>query len=182
MAYFYCLEKVARSDGQLTDVVMPASQVKMDSSVPGYLLSMEPCKLEVECTRKEQGSQLQELQDMRLDECSRLLADLICDDRDFLTGSALTNSTTCLSSADFTTEQDLTTSDVKHLKSPEFDPSSLFDADRQQDIRFQEDLLALEKMLHIPGTGYAALLSGDGHGEKVCASGQGPVPMIPQVN
>jgi hypothetical protein len=155
--YFYCLEEVARSDGQLADVVMPANQVKMDSSVPWDILSMDSCKLEDESTRKKQGLQLQKLQGGRLNEYSRLETDLRCDDTDLLGSTSVTNSTTHLSAADMTSEQDLMTSEVKYSKSTEIDPFSLFDDDEEQDNRFQEDLLALEKMLNFPDIDYAAL-------------------------
>jgi hypothetical protein len=157
MVYFYCLEEVAGFDEQLTDVVMPANQVKMDSSVPWALVSMDSCKLEDESTRKKQGLQLQKLQDGRPIECSRLEAAPRCDDTDLLGSPAVTSSTAQLSAADLTLDKDLMTSEVKDLKSPEFDPFSLFDDDREQDKSFQEDLLALEKMLHFPDSDDAAL-------------------------
>jgi hypothetical protein len=157
MVYFYCLEEVVRSGGQITDVVMPANQVKMDTSVPWDIFSVESCKLAAESTRKKQGSQLQKLQDGRPNECSRLETDPRCDDTDFLGTAAVMDSTADLSAADLTTQQDLMTSEVKHLKSLEFDPFSMFDDDREQENRFQEDLLALDKMLHFVDSDYAGL-------------------------
>jgi hypothetical protein len=72
LVYVYCLEEVLLANGQLTDVLMPAHQVKMDSSVPWDILNVDIFKTTPGNTGNEQASnlQLQKPEVGRLQGCS----------------------------------------------------------------------------------------------------------------
>jgi hypothetical protein len=70
MVYLYRLEEALLADGQLTDILMPAHQVKMDSSVPWHILNVDVFKTVPGNTSNEQALQLQKPEVGRLQGCS----------------------------------------------------------------------------------------------------------------
>jgi hypothetical protein len=66
MVYLYCLEEAFLADGQLTDILMPAHQVRMDSSVPWDVVNVDAFKPAPGNTSHEQASQLQKPEAGRL--------------------------------------------------------------------------------------------------------------------
>jgi hypothetical protein len=145
--YMYCLEEAVHAGGQLSHVLMPAHQVKMDSSVPWDILSVDAFKVTAGITSNVQLSPLKGDQDQMLHECSGLETGPRCDETDFPGTNSNMTGQPCRGDVELFLKDDLMTSPVS---SPVFDPFSLCDDNEEHHNRFQEDLLALGRMLQLP--------------------------------
>jgi hypothetical protein len=153
MVYLYCLKQAMHADGQLSDVVMPAHQVKMDSSVPWDIINVETLRPSMANTRNEQTSGVQKLQARRLNECSRQDTALRCDSSHLL-GVAPDNKAQQqqLDVSDLVTNDDPMTPGIRDWKSPVSDPINLLNDDDKHHNRFQEELSALENLIQLPNS------------------------------
>jgi hypothetical protein len=150
MVYFYCLGGAINADGQLSDVLLPAKQVKMDSSVPWDIVNVDAFKAEAVNPRQEQCSQLQKPQDGILNEGSSQETGLRCDDTDFLETAIVKHTQQLPSVEDLTASDDFMNPQMRRTESPVFDAFNLFDDDEKHLDRLQGELLALEEMLQSP--------------------------------
>jgi hypothetical protein len=119
MVYLYCLEEAMQADGQLGDVLMPAHQVVMDSSVPWDILNMDALKVAAGNTGSVQSTQLQRRQAGRLYTCnSREASQVRTNDADFRRAASAFEMQRGMSVSDFFGQEDFTTPSFRHLKSP----------------------------------------------------------------
>jgi hypothetical protein len=147
MVYLYYLEEAVNADGQVIDVLMPAHHVKMDSSVPWDIIDVNYVTFASGNKSNVHSAQLQGPQEQKLHVCSCLDTGLRRYKSDFsgirTNMEAQQQPRVAVSSL----QEDLMTASIRHLTSPEFDPSSLFDDDDEEHHnRIEGEFLGLEKM------------------------------------
>jgi hypothetical protein len=148
MVYLYCLEEAVNADGQLTDVLMPAHHVEMDSSVPWDIVSVNSFTFASTNKSNVPFSHLQGPQDQQLHGWSCLETGLRRDKSAF---SGLKSNMEVQKEqrvAGFYLQDDFMTSSIRHLMSPVDDPFSLFnddDGDEENPNRFEGELIGLGK-------------------------------------
>jgi hypothetical protein len=122
MVYLYCLAEVMYADGQRADVLMPAQQVKMDSSVPWDILNVHSLKTAAGKTRTEVASQLQKHEAGRLHGYSCRESRLSCTGDVFLAATPVMGIQQHSSVQHSIVKDHLMTPSIPHLKAPVFDP------------------------------------------------------------
>jgi hypothetical protein len=128
--HFYCLGDAMHADGQFSDVPVPATHVKMDSSVQWNILNVDDFKPAALDTRESQASQLQKVQAGRLNECSSHETCLGCGNNiTTLRISSIVESQQRPSVAYSSPSDNVMTPRIRHLRSPVSDPMNPFDDD-----------------------------------------------------
>jgi hypothetical protein len=150
MVYLYCLEEAMNVNGQLTNVPMPAQHVKMDSSVPWDILSVDAFTIASSISSHVQFLQLSGPHDQKLHGSSCLETRPRRDESASSKIKTNTEAQQQLSAADLSLQDVLVTSSISQLRSPDLDFFSLFDDDEGHHNRFEGNLLALHRMLHAP--------------------------------